>query len=462
MHYEIVINYTSKPDKAGKLSVIDSSGNKVLDNIPVAVPFTSTTLNNNNNKLRLIDIGYDSALEKFDVNRSYKNRVQKLKEKNRNELIINAFNNVVFAGNVTLDYSSAHVLLDTLKLQADENSFILHQKDFKNLSNLVAGNNTFSVKTNQVSLLWFPEKVLHPATDINSEYQSLDVIKRMVETTKQQSLVKDSRLQDKSLKGSSVTSVDNKLETTKIISKPKNHTKTTRSSNNSAYSNDNLDPFDVVFMYNFPDLAPMYKPNSMLAWHMYFSDNEISKNTVNSEVTKIPGFESVESADFKYTVSGYSIELYENEQKTRCLGTLQYNNQDKSYNLENPNGETTKLKIEENGIINGCVVSSNNAETNFSFAERNGQFVGNWNSLSSQGIEINSSVSIGSNYEPLSNLSQSIDLNEVIRQENLNNSYSRGNEPTQEYIPPPPPPPQDTQQWSSSSDPYGNSQSFSM
>lgn len=462
MHYDIVINYTTNPEKAGKLSVVDSSGNTVLDNIPVAVPLTSTILINNNNKLRSIEINYDSSLDKFDSVGSYKNKVQELKSKNRSNLIINAFNNVVFAGNVTVGIGSTHVSAEIPKLYSDHNSFVLHQKDFKKLSELVSKNNTFTVKTNKVSFLWFPEKVKTPATDINTEYQRLDTRKRSLEDSKKEALAKESAFKDKSPKGASITSPDYKIENTKVVSNPRNNTKSKRTSNNAYHHNDDLDAFDVVFMYNYPDLAPMYKPNSVLAWHMYFSDNELSKSTITNDVKSIPGFENVENADLKYTPSGYSIELYENEEKTRSLGTLQYNNQDKSYNLENPNGETTKLKVEDNGIINGSVSSTNNAETNFSFAEKNGEFVGNWNSVSSQGIEINSSVEVGQNYELSSNLDKSIDLNEVVRQESFNKTYNLEPEIEKEYTPPPPPPPVETHQWSSSNDPYGNSNSFSM
>jgi hypothetical protein len=455
MHYNIVIEYVDNKQKAGKLTLTDSQGNALLKKVPVAIPHflppNDKSIINGNLKHKLIDI--DVALANVDVSGNYKQSVTNLVLAGRHKLIVNYFNDVVFAPNPT---GQVYENQAATSLRPDETSFVLYQQDFSTLFNCVQkSDSSFKIALDNVSFLWFPEKVILPKTDINHQYDRLGhrilLLQQSIEQqalkerSKQTSLLKkDLTILNNSIDKKTDNKVNNKVDTysKERINPSINQSKRTSYNN----SQDDLDAFDVMFMYNNPDLAPMYKPNSMLAWYMYFNNNDIQSSTIQTQIKNVPGFEDVHHCDFKYTKNGYNVELYADKEKTESLGVLSCNNQTKTHTLTSPSQDVTTLKVDDTGLITGTVVSQNQTETSFNFFKNNDSFVGNWSNTSEQGIEIHSGMKLDSDYGVSSSLNNTIDTT-------TRDTSSRYE---------PPPPPSNTTNWSSSSDSYSNGSSFSM
>lgn len=468
MQYQISIDYTSNVNKAGKLTLIDENNNIILSKIPVAIPVVQinspgrTELN-----LTAEQIVKHPSLIALDSSRAsvLNERIDRLLNKGHKKLIMSNPSSPLF---VSQDQN-------TENLQIDKNSFVINKSDFKVLFNILEDkDNSVTLKASKVSFLWFPEKVNAIPTDIVRDYQSFknkeQTLIMELQTEQRTKAAKESERRSTVVPTVQAKQKNNDIQKFNSINlvkqvKPLTPTQKVNIKTNNQI-NDDIDPFDVMFMYSHPELAPMYKPNSMLAWYMYFNDNdrEINKTTIQDNVRDIPGFENVASTDVRYTPSGYSVTLYEDEQKTKPLGVINHNDNDKCYDITSPSGEKTTLQVDRQGVINGCVIGSDNKSTNFNFIENGSGFSGNWNSSPSEGITVTSGMSLDSNYEVTSSLNKSIDLSTIAksRDDELSKSYEADNSLEWKAPPPPPPPPSDTMQWSSTSDPYSNTSSFSM
>lgn len=76
---------------------------------------------------------------------------------------------------------------------------------------------------------------------------------------------------------------------------------------------DNGDSFgDFMFMSMFPDVAPFYRPNSLLAWYMWFNyQHDRPSGGAYRYVGDVPGFEGAASQRVVPTANGQEVELFD-------------------------------------------------------------------------------------------------------------------------------------------------------
>ena len=467
MNYQISISYTDNPNKAGKLTLTNSNNKVILDKVPVSIPERYLESGSN---LKSLDISMElkniTTNIKLTVDAEYYQAAKKMSQLGLDS-VIKTNTGYGFITNT----QSSNGLLNTT-----EDCFVMAQKDYKKFEQATTTGNSFTsnkvkLTTEQVSFLWFPGNVNRAGESLNvSKILNLIDKKEKEFTEKQQEIYKKPIETSKPEKKSSFDSslknvVDNKLASNikqesirrqeEERKRQENDDYRSRQSNDDYRSRNDLDAFDVVFMYNNPGLAPMYKPNSMLAWALYFNndDKQVNNASVKENITSIPGFEKVENTEVKYTTSGYSVNMYEDEQKQKLIGTLVHDSNNSSYIMESPSGAKTTLNIDSNGDAKGYV-NGEKGDTNFNFVQNNnGGFSGNWESESSQGIKISSGVSMSESFAPTSSPFEPVDIGAVIQ-----NRYDTTNDMK---IEPPPPPPQDDARWSSSNDSYNSGGSFS-
>ena len=357
MNYLINIEFTKNFEKAGKLTLTDNSGNVILSKVPVAVPPHSGI-----------------SFEKRNLSLSFIRREEKEadnliltgSEKNKywsavNRLETAGVNKVVVSDGKPL-FMGQKMSYDNQKLVGGESVFVLKENDFEVLSKVInTPNNKVVLSAEQVSFLWFPEKLDMSRTRLSDDIKAvLDSNKSLDSNEKLVAANKEKQKDQKTQKGN-VFSTSNQLlkkEEKKDPNKTQTATKASTLGNNTnvgtartigskmssrsatqgyvgnynansrvtGYQGDDLDPFDVIFMNAYPDLAPFYKPNSLLAWMTFFNRNDdLSRQQVLDNINNVAGFENVGSADFKYTPSGYSVTMYEDENKQNVMGTLNYN-----------------------------------------------------------------------------------------------------------------------------------------
>lgn len=459
MRYNILIEYTSNSSKAGKLTLEDENGGVVLSKVPVAIPNVGEP---SYPRLKPLILKVDTALLPLDSGREYREKLENLINTGRGSLIINAADNIVFAPQKA----------GTDILQADKSVFVVKPEHFMTMFDLLTNPaNRIEIKTQQVSFLWFPEKVNRESTDLNLELRNINRIEnRLIQQIEAKKPSTPSFTKGTSTKNSAVDLFEKISKTPPKLNKEiaqanlnKAIVQDTNTNTRKRYD-DNVDALDVMIMYNYPEIAPFYKPNSMLAWYMYFGreDHQLSRNTIKEEMQNIPGFEGVGNADFKYHPTGYSVTMYEDEQKTKSIGVLTHDKDTGCYEVVSPSGEKTSLKVSDDGLVSGCVSAPDKPVTNFDFVEKDNGFVGNWNSEPSEGVNITSGVSLSPSYHTSSTVGKTVDLDEVVRSNKEAIENPMEGEEWAPPPPPPPPPPSETNNWSSSSDPYSNSSSFKM
>lgn len=483
MNYQISINYTDNPNKAGKLTLTNLSNEVILDKVPVSIP--DSYLKNGNN---VESLSVSMELKNITTNIRLTSDVgyyQSAKKISGLDSIIKTNTGYGFIANT----QSTNELLNTT-----QDCFVLLDKDYKKLEQICSMDsfNRVDLTTKKVSFLWFPGNV-----NRNNELLNVSVALNVMDKKEKEFLAKEKALYTKPVeakKNNKKLYIDHFQADTDVKYAPQEEG--TKKSDKSTYlvlntngskidanqarirqdeerrrqadedyrrrqsndSSNNLDAFDVVFMYNNPGLAPMYKPNSMLAWALYFNndDKQVNNVSVRENINSIPGFEKVENTEVKYTTSGYSVNMYEDEQKQKLIGTLVHDSNDSSYIIESPNGGKTTLNMDSNGDAKGYV-NGEKGDTNFNFVQNgSGGFSGNWESESSQGIKISSGVSMSENFAPKSSPFEPVDIGAVIQ-----NRYNTTNDIKIEPPPPPPPPPSDDARWSSSNDSYNSGSSFS-
>ena len=515
MNYQISISYTDNPNKAGKLTLRDSTNRVILNKVPVSIPDKWLQSDEKLNRLN-ISMEYKDIVPnmKLSADAEYNKVVKKLNELNLDSII-----------KTNTDYSFiSNTISSNGLLNSTQDSFVVSNQDYEILQKSSSLPNSFNsnkvtLTVEKVAFLWFPGNVNRDGNslDVSKLLNLMDLKQRVYDDNQKETYAKPvdtSKGGKKPVSSSSKSPVtDNKVNQKDAQERTKQEDlrrqDEERRRNDDDYRRrqadedyrrrNDLDAFDVVFMYNNPELAPMYKPNSMLAWALYFNrdDREVNNSSVRENINTIPGFEKVEHTEVKYSTSGYSVNMYEDEQKQKLIGTLVHDNNNNSYVMQDPNGaQTTTLNLDSNGDAKGYVYGEK-GDTNFNFVQNgNGGYAGNWESESTQGIKISSGVSMSENFAPVSSPFEAVDVRSVIQGRDeqryeqkyepgpapaYDNSYSTSPSlsedkkyepgPSPAYIndtspkwepppPPPPPPPQDDTRWSSSNDSYNTGSSF--
>lgn len=494
MKYSIKIDFTDNTQKAGKLTLTTDRGEVVINKEPIGIPAQERG-----------EISITSRIEKetylkkeyLDKNYNYDKAFENIQALGLNQAL-------VIGGNFFISNLNK---LSSDKINTVADAFVVSADVFNKLSK-ISDSDLVSIKSNKVSLLWFPEKVnskndsISIKQAVNEFKDTQQVAENLYKNTKaqlfssqsgQQDVLKEyessnskivKKLLEKDIKNAGKSSASSSYKN-KSVSEPSN----TRNIINQGsykkrrgvyvsddYDNSNdIDAMDILFMYNYPDLAPMYKPNSVLAWTMFFNEqnDNVSTQNIQQSINQVPGFENVGHAEVKYTPSGYSVDMYEDENKANKLGTLNYDGTSKNYCIESPTGHQTNLTINDNGSCTGNVIGGEKATTSFDFVkDSSGVYQGNWETNNNNGIKISSGVSLDESFSPTSSPFSPVDTQGIIKNNEQNTgisfdqSYNNPGfdfstpKPDVVYEPPPPPPPE-VMSWASSSDSYGNTSSFS-
>ena len=290
------IDYIENVERAGKLTLTSEDGTTFLSKVPVAIP---DSLYNNPtfqkiHSTKSIQIQTDNQLLSFDKNGYYKDAFETLTQNNSEALFIKGIGKILFSPS------------NDLKLRNDESAFIMHKNDFKVLFDAIADKkNQIEIETEKVGFLWFPEKVTHAKGNINLVVTNFENIETKVKNAKEdverisalevaQKKAKihannKPKLSDAVKNISSIVEQESKPKVTQPaktqFQKNQNVIQSVpqRTSTTTTYgTNDDVDILDILLMYNNPDLAPFIRPNSSLAWFMYFNhrDNDINKTYV--------------------------------------------------------------------------------------------------------------------------------------------------------------------------------------
>lgn len=495
MKYNAKIEYVGNVEKAGKLTLTGEDGTVLLSKVPVAMPdeiFTAPQLFQQIHSNKAVQIKMDEDLRKFDKSGEYQNVYSEVIKNNPEGYFIKTFGKVL-----------VRPTTDT-KMKNDDHAFVMHKEHFNVLFDVLAKKNQVTIETEKVSFLWFPEKVINATGGINVTLAHFENIESKVRNEKEDSekITALEAAQKKAKVNTGITkpklsdAVNNianivnqeaqkatkpvapikpvKPQVTQQVQNPGKQSviqaipSTTRTT--TQRNDDSLDALDIVLMYSNPELAPFIRPNSGLAWYLYFNNraNEIDKNYVEQNIQNVQGFENVGSSDFKYTPKGYSVTLFEDENKTNPVGRMEFDSQRNCYEVVSNSGEKTLLSVGDNGQLQSCFKSSSGNETKIDLIQTDSGFVGNWQS-DNNGVKVSSGISIDNDFGYSSTPNETVDLSRV--QSSSGNDYSSKvertfdfgstNEPTPEkgYEPPPPPPPKNDEVWGSS-DPYSNGSSF--
>jgi len=499
MKYTAKIDYVNNVEKAGKLTLTSEDGSTILSKVPVAIPdemLLNPILFQKIHSTRAVQVKMDDELRRFDKSGKYEDVYAEVTKGNPDAYFIKNTGKVLFRP--TTD----------AKLKNDDHSFVMHKEHFDVLFSVLAQKHQLEIETNKVSFLWFPEKVINATGGINVVLSHFDTIESKVRNEKEDaerlSALEVAQKKAKVNVGAKPSLGDAVKNIAKIVeqeenpiikpnvAKPAKQSQSNKQSviqavptRTTTYRNDNdLDALDIVLMYSNPDLAPFIKPNSMLAWSLYFNNrqNEINKNYIEENIRNVSGFEDVASSDFKYTPKGYSVTLFEDETKNIPIGRLEYDSQRQCYEVISEAGDRNTLSVGDNGHYNSCFTSSNGNETNVNLVQTERGFVGNWES-DNNGVKVTSGISMDNDFGYSSSPNNPVDITKVqpyipsyeagvsrtfdietpepVVANTNTNEYDYGNTKGYEPPPPPPPPPKNDDVWGSS-DPYSNSSSFRM
>lgn len=504
MKYNARIEYTGNVERAGKLTLTREDGTVVLSKVPVAMPdeiFTVPQLFEKIHSSRSVQIKMDDDLRKYDKMGAYEDAYSEVIKNNAEGYFIKSIGKVLIKP--TTDS----------KMKNDDHAFVMHTEHFDILFDILAKKNQLEIQTERVSFLWFPEKVINATGSINVTLANFENVESKVrnqkddaeritalETAQKKARVNTGvtkpKLSDAINNIANIVNQESKKEASvERLDKNQPSNKTSVNNNtNSANNNptrqsviealptrttyrdtDSLDALDVVLMYSNPELAPFIKPNSTLAWYLYFN-NVMDKEYVENNIQNVQGFENVAASEFKYTPKGYSITLFDDKNQNNPVGYMEFDKQKNCYEVSSTSGEKTLLSIGENGQLQSCFKSSTGNETNMNLIHTHQGFLGNWES-ENNGVKVNSGISFNSEFGYNSTPNETVDLsrvqaamvmgsidNEYSSQVNSPFTFSDKTESTpsieREYTPPPPPPKSDDV-WSSS-DPYSNGSSFRM
>lgn len=519
MANKITIEYVKNPEKAGKLTLVDRDGNTVLHKVPVSIP---------DNLPRVEGIVGARQLnvtseETYQKNQEYNTLIGYINAIGGNQRITSLSDCLFYGRKFPND-----------NLHRDENYFVLRKDDFDKIKQAIKQDASMTFNVKQVAFLWNPAKVTEHQ-DLEARLHQLGGIKKNVDDLDrevQKSLYDSTH---KTTQGGTSGIHKDTVSVYPAKSNAGNTSKQGQKRTSSYYRNttthttrqdDSLDAFDIMFMYNYPDLAPFYRPNSMLAWMMYFNHNEVNQNNVTNYINSNADFDGVSTGNFQYTPNGYQVQLLDNSGNLQ--GTLVCDGG--RYTVENQNGQISQLNVDTNGRATGCLMDNGQPTINFDFVPQQNGYVGNWEAQPSDGAAaISAAITLDSDFAPTSTAYKSNDLDSLASQYQFtmpggaptpdssnpapssDNYYQPQNpvvfdmpssptpdnsyqpQATQDFDfgkpapkweptspepdntwenkqedryepppPPPPPPPKDDYSWSSSVDSYGNTSSFRM
>lgn len=414
MTLKITIKHNGKLNKAGKLTVTDEQGGKVLSNIPVALPL-SIVPHSYNQRAECVSFELDKNLLEYQsvLNKetsSYENAFYNL-TKNSSENCFVYDNEIIIACNK--------------ELVSDARSFIMLDKDFAELCKVVKSKE-LRVEIKLKSFMFFCKDVnTNKKLDINGlleEFKKTSkiLIKSINENKNKELEINLKKSQKKEEKINKNVQVNIKpIIKNKAIKK---------SSTNSRSINTYDDPLnDLLAFYN-PALALIFHPNSTLAWFLYFNDlgnnvNEINQNFIDKNIHNIQGFENVNSCLFEKTNNGYSVVFFGDNNKSNEIGTLNVNSLSQCYELSTPSGEKNIFVPSEDGKMNLSFISESGNSTTVELVHNGDNFVGNW-STDQAGATIGAALVLDDQLNFSSDLGKKNDLSGYLNNSVENQVFS--------------------------------------
>lgn len=493
-YYKIEIKCTSNVDKSGKLTVKNESDNIVIEtNVVLPKSFH----------------GQDKELRGLEVERFIPEKYSKDNNvANANFSKIYQMENVLSSHFIKTTSNDSILIVGSNECKSDGKNIkgfdevITMPKDvFADLKKIVSNPNNDINLTVKNKWLMFGQKEVTRTYDVSfNDYRNLgkrissEEI-RIEEGIKEEQ--KNKALKDLELK-SNVTKLDKKVSPLSEV-KPANKAtvnnqkkepfvqvstnkqqpikKVVQNNSSSLYrgrttqSNDDLDAFDVMLMTSFPDLAPMFRPNSALAWMIYMNNEnnhqEFTKSPIDC-IRNIKGFENIEACDITIKNQGteqqsYKINLYEDEYKNVSLGTINYN-PEKGLVMKDENGNKTFVsEMKDKPGYTVLTEGENNSKALIEVVQnKNNELIGNWTIEPQNSIPVTSSVVISEDLNISSDTNKTFNMDKVdnnsifkpVEDSFIKNDSDNRWDKKEEYVPPPPPPPPPEDYNSPTSDPY--------
>lgn len=377
MTLTVLIKHNGKTNKAGKLSVIDEQGKKLLSKIPVAIPLKLSKSSLEYNCMAKV-VSFDLSRELLKEN--FKG-IEKEKEKYKN-----AFNDFTDNGvNNTFIVANTIVIACDQVLVNDESAFIMKDKDFKVLVSILSqSNKSFKIEVKHSSFMFFSEDVSsYQDKNVQAFYYAMEKAKQNLYEV----IVKEKKEEER--RERIVAKVSKKSTVQKKVSS-------------------DIDPLnDLLAFYN-PELALMFRPHSTLAWFLYFNDvgDSINQQIIDNNIHNISGFENVVSSEVRHDPEGYSVKLFDDNDQ---IGVLRFDILTNSCTLQTMTGEKNIVVPNDSGKINVEFVSKDGNSTSLEMVQDNDKFIGNWNS-NQIGVPIGAGFTWDSSFDLCSTVDKTNDL----------------------------------------------------
>jgi hypothetical protein len=501
-NYILDIKYTSNENKSGKVSLVSENGENIFT-ADVILP--KEIHNRDNYSLRRIN-----SLEYIPKNISYENpfadtkTIREKADKIGSSYLQGAMDNKNnFLMVKSVEFNSAK---QANAVKGFDETISFPPREFNLLSQIIQDGNDVILVANKKWLM-FGQKSVERTYDVDFsshinlgkkiQTEETNIEFNREEAARQARKIKENiKKEEVSKKTSNIDSISSKIVDTskQKVNKSQSLNSTSgikkssatgnisrgSSSKNNYYDNrnDGLDSFDLMFMTSFPNVAPFYRPNSALAWMVYFNDdsnhNHFREQPLNC-IKTLPGFDGVNGCELNIKNGNtdnptYTINLYQDEEKTIPLGVIKYNSE-KGIIIKDDDGNKTILTNMDDKPGYNVLTESNGSSKAFLevVQNKNNELVGNWTVEPKNSIPVTSSFQMNSDSSLSSDSNKTINMNSIdfggVDSSSNGNSFKPSNDikldfgPKDEnkyesrYEPPPPPPPEDQMSFTTS-DPY--------
>lgn len=308
MSYIIKIEHVENKEKAGKLRLTSESGEVLIKSEAIGLPQDLVSDIN-----QIVEL----KIKKYINNKLYINDEQyfrafkKLENINLNETL--EFGNYLFIKNTK----------NIKELTSVEDAFVVSPDTYLKLSSLSADEN-IKLEVNKVKFLFFPKNIntKNKNVKVKTLLHNFSIFEKQAHNNLTLSLIKKKSQSDLNF-------------ATIPINTKKVSFKGTSTDNNVSYETANTLEFN--------------QPTSILSWVTYFNQNEIDSKILQENINQVKGFENVAKTEIFFTPSGYSVNLYEDEEKSKKIGNVQYDGKTDLYELKSNDGKQINLTMEKDG-----------------------------------------------------------------------------------------------------------------
>lgn len=441
MKYNIIVDYidSSAKNKTAKMTILDSNGKTIMKNAAISLPTdvfdknlgpSYYSLNGSEPKIRTIDFD-DSGSINDTYSKNQFNALSDFNEENENEEKLyfekENKNYIIHKRNIMFFPQS-----NNDKLGVDKSSFILHNNDYQKIVDIFNDPEldiSFTIQKKRFALFsFFEDRDQNKKSDINKAYNTLkelwqkkifsspnrnkdSVVKERIKHASKKIMEKIINKSDKVDAKNINSSEENLTKKTTIESTEKDLKNESSSSPNvvvdkSKYNsgmtllvqaNEGIGGF-VLDQYKGNNFNRLLSADFLPKFHSYFSMQglEINENNIRKSLKSIGGGQPISEISFISNENGFFIQLFEDDKKSKPLGSLSFDYESGKMTLRNessnismePSAKNKKimsLSAEyDNVLIKGDVLNISNS----SGMEDSGTSLINFN-ISSDGVENN-------------------------------------------------------------------------